>query len=233
MDNSKISQAVVSAPRMPLSAVARAVTRFWFGQAKLPTSLEFYGGLFTGFFAAAAAAPALWAYIERRQYNPSKIQLAVYHIVRLFEHRPDYWRLAANPRMLLAKMEPEVMRMVDLHISKAEAGKVMEELKRKFDCDEIQEKARKRIVARHSEERVLIPAPMPGTFPPASPTTPKKKVSAAPSSPFRRSSAPSPEPEPRLQHAPKSVSYGLDYNDRDLHPPHSETHLPLHPPQTR
>jgi predicted DNA-binding protein (UPF0251 family) len=217
MDDSKTPQAVVSGPKLPLSAVARAVTRFWFGQAQLPTSLSFYGGFFTGFFTAAAVAPALFAYMDRHKSDPSKIQLVVFHVVRLFEQRPDYWRLSANPRMLLAKMEPEVMRLVDLHISKTDAGKVMEELKRKFDSGKIQEKARKRMVARHQEERVLIPAPMPGTFPPASPTTPKK-VSAAPS-PFSRSSAPSPkpEPEPRLQHAPKSVSYGLDYNDRALY----------------
>lgn len=56
----------------------------------------------------------------------------------MFEHRPDYWRLLANPPALLEQMEPEVVRMVDLHLSKVEAGKVMEELKRKLDSDEIQ-----------------------------------------------------------------------------------------------
>jgi hypothetical protein len=227
MDRSKTPQAVVSGPKLPLFAVARAVTRFWFGQAQLPTSLSFYGGFFTGFFAAAAAAPALFAYMDRHRYDPSKIQLVVFTVVRLFEQRSDYWRLSANPRMLLAQMEPEVMRMVNMHISKKEAGKVMQELKRKFDTGDIQEKARKRMVARHQEERILIPAPMPGTFPPASPMTPKKKVSAAPS-PFRRSSAPSPEPEPdtRLPPAPVGRSYGLDYDDPTLYS------SPLSPPSS-
>jgi hypothetical protein len=105
MDDSKTPQAVVSGPKLPLSAVARAVTRFWFGQAQLPTSLSFYGGFFTGFFTAAAVAPALFAYMDRHKSDPSKIQLVVFHVVRLFEQRPDYWRLSANPRMLLAKME--------------------------------------------------------------------------------------------------------------------------------
>lgn len=221
MDDYKISQAVAPGPKIPLSKIAKAVTRFLFSQANLPTELSFYGGLFTGLLAglsiAAVRAPALNAYMGRHQHDPSKIQLVVYHIVRLFEQRPDYWRLSANPSMLLAQMEPEVMRMVDRHISMNEAGKVMEELKRKFDSDEIQEKARKRTVARHQEERILIPAAMPGAFPAASPSTPKKKVSAEPSSPFHRSSAPSPEPEPRVQ--PESVgrTYGLDYDDENLY----------------
>ena len=211
-------QNITTAPKIPLSAVARAITRSLFSQAELPTQLSFYSGLFAGFFTAAVSAPALFAYIERHRFDPSRIQLAVYHIIRLFEHRPDYWRLLANPRVLLAQMEPEVMRMVDLHLSKAEAGKVMEELKRKYDCDENQERARKRIVAREPEERILIPAPMPGTFPATDPETPKKKRNSPTASPaFHRSSAPSPEPDPRRQHAPKSVTYGLDYYDRDLY----------------
>jgi hypothetical protein len=161
---------------MPLTAIAKAITRFLFRQAGLSTSLSSYGGLFAGFFTTAVGAPALYAYIERHQFDPSKIQLAVYRIIRLFEHRQDYWRLSVNPRALLAQMEPEVMRMVDLHISKAEAGKVVEELKRKLDCEEFEERARKRIAARHPEERLLTPAPMPGTFPAADSATPKKKI---------------------------------------------------------
>ncbi|KAG9204782.1 hypothetical protein G6514_010013 [Epicoccum nigrum] len=206
-----------SVHEMPLTAIAKAITRFLFRQAGLPTSLSSYGGFFAGFFTAAVGASALYAYIERHQFDPSKIQLAVYHIIRLFEHRPDYWRLSANPRALLAQMEPEVMRMVDLHISKAEAGKVVEELKRKFDCEEFEERARKRIAARHPEERLLTPAPMPGTFPAADPATPKKKKPSTPSPIFRRSPAPSPELAPRPQHTPKGRSYGLEYNDRDLY----------------
>lgn len=58
---------------------------------------------------------------------------------------------------------------------------------------------------------------MPGAFPPSSPTIPKKKVSAEPSSPFHRSSAPSPEPEPRIQPEPVGRPYGLDYDDEALY----------------
>lgn len=213
---------IISAPKISLFATAKSITRFLFRQTELPTQISFYRGLFVGLFAglstAAAGAPALYAYIERYQHDPSKIQLVVYHIVRLFEQRPDYRKLAANPRMLLVQMEPEVMRMVNRHLSKTEADKVMEELKRKFNCDETEEKARKRIVVRHPEENLLILAPMPGTFPPTNPETPKKKKNSPTASPtFRRSSAPSPEPDPRSQHAPKSVSYGLDYHDQDLY----------------
>lgn len=216
MEDAKTPQVVAPGPKLPLSKVAKAITRFLFSQAELPTQLSSYRAFFTGFLTGVVSSPALCAYLLHYRYDPSRIQLAVYHIIRLFEHRPDYWRLSANPRALLEQMEPEVMRMVDLHLSKVEAGKVMEELKRKFNSDEIQEKARKRIFARHQEERILIPAAMPGAFPPSSPTTPKK-VSATPSSPFHRSSAPSPEPEPRVQPELVGRTYGLDYDDENLY----------------
>ena len=217
MDDYKTSQAVAPGPKLPLSKVAKAITRFLFRQAELPTQLSSYRVFFTGFLTGAVSSPALCAYLKHYRFDPSRIQLAVYHIIRLFEHRPDYWSLLANPRALLDQMEPEVMRMVDLHLSKVEAGKVMEELKRKFNSDEIQEKARKRIVARHEEECVLVLAATPGAFPPSSPTKPEKKVSAQPSSLFHRSPAPSPEPESRTQPTPVGRSYGLDYDDEDLY----------------
>ena len=138
MDDYKTSQAVAPGPKLPLSKVAKAITRFLFSQAELPTQLSSYRAFFASFLTAAVSAPALYAYLDRYNFNPSRIQLAVYHIIRMFEHRPDYWRLLANPPALLEQMEPEVVRMVDLHLSKVEAGKVMEELKRKLDSDEIQ-----------------------------------------------------------------------------------------------
>ncbi|KAJ4982649.1 hypothetical protein SVAN01_11861 [Stagonosporopsis vannaccii] len=124
------TQVAASASTTSLSAVAKAITRFLFGDARLPNFISQFNAFFTGFVTGAVAAPALYAYLTRNHGDRSKIQLAVFHIMRLFQARPDYAKLLEDPQQLLALMEPEVMAMVDKHLTKNEAGKVVKELKR-------------------------------------------------------------------------------------------------------
>ncbi|KAJ8112530.1 hypothetical protein OPT61_g5113 [Boeremia exigua] len=140
---------VPSSSSSSLSTVAKAVTSFIFGEAQLPIYLShlktIFTGVMTGVMTGAIVAPALYSYFTRNQCDRAKVQPAVFHVVRLFEQRPEYIGLLRNPQELLAMMEPEVMFMVDKHITKREAGEVMKELKRGYDAMAAKEQAEKRL----------------------------------------------------------------------------------------
>ncbi|KAF2633324.1 hypothetical protein BU25DRAFT_416561 [Macroventuria anomochaeta] len=123
-------RASASRPVSSLSAMANAVTQFLFSQAQLPTSQSYYGAFFAGILTGMTGASALYAYLNRNKCDRAKGQLAIYHIIHFFQHRPDFEALLQDPQELLKQMEPEVMRMVDKHLTKNEADEVIKELKR-------------------------------------------------------------------------------------------------------
>ena len=113
-------------------AVAKAITRFLFGEAQPPVCLLHCASFFAGLATGAVGASTLYAYFNRSKCDRAKVQLAVYHIIRLFRHRPDYAALLQDPQELLRRMEPEVVRMVDKHLTQNEADIVVKELKRNY-----------------------------------------------------------------------------------------------------
>lgn len=140
-----------------LSAMAKAATLFLFRQAGLPTTLASYGHFFGGFLAGVVAAPALFRYLTKNQADLAMVQLAIFHVLRLVESRPDYRALKERPQELLALMDDELMRLVEKHLSQDEARDVYKELKRHIDdADAEQQKQKRARAARLSKK----PQPM-------------------------------------------------------------------------
>ncbi|KAF3002954.1 hypothetical protein E8E13_004096 [Curvularia kusanoi] len=125
---------------MPLSSKAKAVTLWLLGAAGLPTSLTTYGAFFAGVAAETLFSPGLFRFIQHHSYDPSRIQLAVFHVIRLFEQRYNYNALLRTPNELMAEMEKEVLFMVDKHISATEATHVLTDIKRRYGVVDIEER---------------------------------------------------------------------------------------------
>lgn len=175
--------ATMSARTLSLSAIAKVIVRFLFGEVQLPSFLKHYGVFFAGFTIGAVATPALYVYLTRNHHDRGKVQLAVFHILRLFETRADYAELLQHPEELLRRMEPEVMAMVDRHLTRIEAGEVVKGLKRGYAHLEIAEHTNKRLRGNPVMQRkapYLTPAyaPCPRGFFPAS-TLPVRVLGAA------------------------------------------------------
>ncbi|KAF1844939.1 uncharacterized protein K460DRAFT_405217 [Cucurbitaria berberidis CBS 394.84] len=116
---------------LPLSTVAKLLTRFLFGEIQLPPVLQQYGQLMLVFTGGAAIASSLYYFFQNHKENRAKVQLAVFHVIRMVENLPDLQAQLQDPRALIAQMDKEVTRMIGLHLSKTEAGSAMVELKRK------------------------------------------------------------------------------------------------------
>ncbi|KAF9701759.1 hypothetical protein EKO04_000305 [Ascochyta lentis] len=132
-------------PTSSLSAMAKAITSFLFGDIQLPTSLSHYATFFAGLVTGSIGASILHAYLHRNKCDRAKIQLAVYHIIRLFQQDPSYQAQLQHPQELLRRMEPEVLRMLNTHLTKNEADKVAKELKRAYEAPQAEEHGRKRM----------------------------------------------------------------------------------------
>ncbi|KAH7371967.1 hypothetical protein BKA66DRAFT_572531 [Pyrenochaeta sp. MPI-SDFR-AT-0127] len=116
---------------LPLSSVAKQLTKYLFGEIQLPPFLQQYGHLMLVFTGGAAAATGLYSFFQRHRQNRAKIQLAVFHVIRMAEHHTTLEEWLQNPHMLIAQMDREVMRMVGAHLTQNEAESAMRELKRK------------------------------------------------------------------------------------------------------
>ncbi|KAH6642491.1 hypothetical protein C7974DRAFT_468839 [Boeremia exigua] len=169
-----------SSATLPLSAIAKAISRFILGEAQLPVLLSHFRTFFTGVAIGAVGCPALWAYLTRNKCDRAKVQLAVYHIVRLLEDRPHYKALLHDPQQLMNLIEPEVMRLVKKHLTLDEVIEAAKEVKREHVPLATDEPVKKRVKkdrasAKPRRRAVVNPAfiPTPRGFLPPSPSDPE------------------------------------------------------------
>lgn len=139
--------------------MAKIITRFLFGEVQLPASYTHIVAFLTGLAAGAVGISALYNYLNRNKRNHAKVQLAVFHVVRFMKAHPSYEALLQRPHDLLKLMEPEVMLMLDQHLTKIEAGEVFKELKRKYDVEDVEEVIRKRVREEKRSEGKKLVAP--------------------------------------------------------------------------
>ncbi|UPX18371.1 uncharacterized protein EKO05_0008673 [Ascochyta rabiei] len=154
MNTNRKSNMPAAGSTSSLSAIAKAITNFLFGEMPLPTSLSHYSAFFAGLPTSAMGASALYKYLNRNKCDRAKIQLAVYHIIHLFQHHPSYQALLQHPQELLMRMEPKVLCMLDKHLTKNEANEVTKELKRTYEAPKVEEYTRKRV--RENECNVML-----------------------------------------------------------------------------
>ena len=111
---------------------AKEVTKFLLHEINvLPTYLQRHWDVVFAFTTSAAAASAVFKYLANHQGNPEKIELAVFHIIRLFEVRPDCKELLVEPQKLISEMDSEVTTMIDQDlITRHEAKFIARRLKR-------------------------------------------------------------------------------------------------------
>ncbi|KAJ4357048.1 hypothetical protein N0V95_002786 [Ascochyta clinopodiicola] len=145
MDTNRIPNMPTARSTTSLSAIAKAITNFLFGELPLPTSLSRYATFFTGLVTGAMGATALYTYLHRNKRDRAKIQLAVYHIIHILQHHPDHQDLLQRPQELLRRMEPEALRMVDKHLTINEAEEVTKVLKRRCEAPQVEACAQKRV----------------------------------------------------------------------------------------
>lgn len=128
-----------------IPGTAKAIMSFLFGGVQLPSFLSHYAGFFAGFVTGALSGSVLYAYFYRNHCDRAKVKLAVYHILHVIQHGPDYTPLLQDPQELMKHIEAEVMRLVDLHLTKNEAAQVTKEVKRNYAQIASKEQVYKRI----------------------------------------------------------------------------------------
>ncbi|KAJ4369586.1 hypothetical protein N0V83_005348 [Neocucurbitaria cava] len=117
---------------LPLNSIVKLLTQFLFNEIPFPHFLQQYGHLMLAFTGGAAIGSSLYHFFKRHKQNRAKIQLAVFHVVRMVENAPDLQAQLQNPHKFIAKMEREVERMTNSHrLTKNEAKSTMLQLKRK------------------------------------------------------------------------------------------------------
>ncbi|ORY01518.1 hypothetical protein BCR34DRAFT_667948 [Clohesyomyces aquaticus] len=139
----------------PIFRNAKAITRYFFGECSLSGALRAYipivGELLfsAGCLGIGAAAGAgLYHLIHREeleQQDQAKIQLAVWHVIRIIETDPKLKAMLADPdpEPLIAKMRDEVLKMVNKHLDLPQGEAVFAELQRKRANGQIQEEIQK------------------------------------------------------------------------------------------
>jgi hypothetical protein len=115
-----------------LLKVAKQVARFLLQEINvLPEYLQRHWDVVFASTTSAAATSAVHKYLARNRGSPGKIELAVFHIIRLFETRSDRKELLAEPRKIISEMDDEVAIMIDRDlITQREADSVARSLKR-------------------------------------------------------------------------------------------------------
>lgn len=139
-----------AAPKpFPLSSTAKQLTRYLFGDIQFPAFLQQNGPVMLIFAGGALTASGIHQLIQGYRENRQKVQLAVFHVLRMIEHHPTAERWADDPRALIVQMEKEVKKLVRDHLTPNEAASAMKELKRKVwvavneDIEEEREKKRR------------------------------------------------------------------------------------------
>ncbi|CAN9336809.1 unnamed protein product [Alternaria alternata] len=130
---SKQTQATQAAP--PLSSIAKTLTQYFFGEITLPSYLQPYGHLLLGFTGGAAAATALYSFLQRNKDDRKKIQLAVFHVVRVLQNLPNLEERMQTPGKLLAMISEEVNYMIGIHLTQSEGAATISQVKRKVETD--------------------------------------------------------------------------------------------------
>lgn len=162
---SKQTQPTQAAP--PLSSIAKTLTQYFFGESTLPSYLQPYGHLLLGFTGGAAAATALYSFLQSNKDDRKKIQLAVFHVVRVLQNLPNLEERMQTPGKLLAMISEEVNYMIGIHLTQSEGAATISQVKRKVETDfnarlqkeEVMKKRRTDSAAVEDEDDALFDRP--------------------------------------------------------------------------
>jgi hypothetical protein len=128
-------------PVMALSARAKALAKYLLDQqfAKLPECLHPYVPLLQKLSLGAATGVGIGCsiYLYLRQNNKPKLQLAIFHVLRTLENDPNLDAILQSPEHLAVTLEAEVIHMTPAFLTQSEGDKVLKELKRKVDNEEL------------------------------------------------------------------------------------------------
>jgi hypothetical protein len=106
-----------------------------FGETTLPSFLHQHGNLFLAFTGGAAVATGLYRFFQRNKDDRGKIQLAVFHVVRILKDLPDLEERIQKPEELLETITGEVDRMIGTHLTRVEGAATVLKVKRKVRAD--------------------------------------------------------------------------------------------------
>ncbi|KAF2791376.1 hypothetical protein K505DRAFT_363871 [Melanomma pulvis-pyrius CBS 109.77] len=120
---------------MPLSARAKALAQHFLNNQteKLPAFLQPYAPLIQKLLLGVAAGGAIYNFYRYR--NRAKLQLAIFHVLRIVEQNPQLTAILQDPDRLILEMTAEVLEMVPQQLTYEEGEKVIKELKRKVRND--------------------------------------------------------------------------------------------------
>ncbi|KAF2826537.1 hypothetical protein CC86DRAFT_31675 [Ophiobolus disseminans] len=142
---------------LPLSTSANLLTQFLFHKTALPDVLERYGTLLSIITSGAVAASGVYYFFQQYRGNRAKIQIAVFHVIRMIENLPDLRARLDDPHNLIAEIDVEVSRVIGSHLSNGEAMDVMKELKRKiWTCVDEERETLAKCRRRHTGEGGVI-----------------------------------------------------------------------------
>lgn len=117
-----------------LFAKAKALTRTLFRGDSLPEFLQPYLPTFWQLLhgmTPVAAGAGLYYLFQRHRRDEAKIQLAIFHVLRVVEARPDFDDFADKPQQLISEMQVQVLDLVEHHLTLREGNTIFRELKRK------------------------------------------------------------------------------------------------------
>jgi hypothetical protein len=128
-------------PIVALSTKAKALAQHLLDQqfTKLPEYLQpyvpFLQGLFLGAAASVGIGNSIYRYLQQR--NQSKLQLAIFHVLRTLENNPNLGVMLQNPERLALALEAEVMYMIPALLTRSEGDEALKELKRKVRSEQL------------------------------------------------------------------------------------------------
>ena len=128
-------------PIVALSTKAKALAQHLLNQqfTKLPEYLQpyvpFLQGLFLGAAASVGIGNSIYRYLQQR--NQSKLQLAIFHVLRTLENDPNLSVMLQNSERLGLALEAEVMYMIPELLTRSEGDKALKELKRKVRSEQL------------------------------------------------------------------------------------------------
>jgi hypothetical protein len=118
-------------PVFPLSTRAKVLTPFLLDGIALPKILRLYGSLFSIIACSAAVATSIYCYLKYCRKDRTKMQIAVFHLLRMIENLQDLPARLCDPHSLLAELSVKVSQMIGSHLPKSEAMNVMKLLRYK------------------------------------------------------------------------------------------------------
>ncbi|KAL6708286.1 hypothetical protein ACN47E_003210 [Coniothyrium glycines] len=128
-------QTQLPSPSLPLSELAKSITRHLCGEGTVPSILRQYTPFIVLFAGGVAFGSGMYQIIQKYKSDRKKIQLAVFHVLRVIMCTHQDWdRLVREePHRLVRCIDKEIVLIAEkLQMTEAQGIKVSKELKRQL-----------------------------------------------------------------------------------------------------